>query len=87
MPDLEHILCSENQDQLAKREVAMQILGATVNRAVRILGDFEFCFRTDPESDQAYTASLEVENLDSKERDFVVPRRVGPDGRVPRSIV
>jgi hypothetical protein len=36
------VLCSENQDQRAKRKVAMQILGATANRAVRILGDLNF---------------------------------------------
>jgi hypothetical protein len=45
------VLRSENHNQ--RRTVAMQILGATANRAVHY-SRFEICFCTDPESDQAY---------------------------------
>jgi hypothetical protein len=55
--------------------VAMQILGPTANRTGVYPMRLEFCFRTDPESDQADGVSLELES----HREFVVPPCRAPD--------
>ena len=73
------VLCSENQDQRAKRTVAMQILGATVNRAVQILGDLNFAsvpiLKVIRRTERRWNSSIS----NSTERRFVVlARRVGP---------